>query len=140
MRKSKILSMLRSYPWRKHNVEYVILFGSAVYSSSPRDIDIAVKFGNYSFEKYLSILEGVSSYLKVAEDKIDIIPLDSEDLPAQLILEIYCKGVLLYCADFNRFLNEALRRINISYDFLLTCRKVKCFEALLREVKKSWES
>ena len=92
-----LVEKLRSYPWWKHDLLYVILFGSAVKGTSgPGDVDLAVRFGRYTFEKYLDVLEGVSSYLGLSEDLLDLVVLNGEDLPAELLVEIYSGGVLLY--------------------------------------------
>ena len=133
-----MLDKLKAFPWREWGVEYALLFGSAVKGVVYRDVDIAVKFKRYSFEGYAELLAALASHLRVREDHIDLVPLNREDLPAVLVLEIYTKGVLVYCEDKEAFLDEAFRRINLSYDFLIDSRKLGLVEEAVRAVKRKW--
>jgi len=134
-----ILDKLQKYNWRKHNIEYVIVFGSCLTHPVFHDIDLGVKFIEYSLDEYVDLLEKLSGYLKLREDHIDIVNLNNENLPAQLILEIYTKGKLVYCRNYEDYLDEAFKRINISYDFLIDFKKLRILETALEKVKKSWE-
>ena len=140
MGRAEVLERLKSFPWRRYGVEYAILFGSAARGESFRDIDLAVKFKSYDLDSYSALLCDLASYLGVREDLIDLVPLNREDLPAILILEVYTKGVLVYCRDRDAFIDEALRRINVSYDFLIDARKLRLTEEAVKAVKRGWES
>ncbi len=139
MKPREILEKLQRFNWKKHNIEYVIVFGSCLTQSTFHDIDLAVKFVKYDFNEYVNLLESLSSYLGIREDHIDIVVLNNENLPSQLILEIYTKGNLIYCRDYESYLNEAFRKINVSYDFLIDFRKLKILETALKKVKEKWE-
>ena len=138
MKPQEIIEKLQKYKWEKHNIEYVMVFGSCLTQYNFHDIDLAIKFTKYSFDEYVNLLEGLSNYLKIREDHIDIVILNNENLPAQLILEIYTKGRLIYCHNYEEYLNEALRRINVSYDFLIDFKKLKVLETALKRVKEKW--
>ncbi len=140
MGRAEVLERLKSFPWRRYGVEYAILFESAARGESFRDIDLAVKFKSYDLDSYSALLCDLASYLGVREDLIDLVPLNREDLPAILILEVYTKGVLVYCRDRDAFIDEALRRINVSYDFLIDARKLRLTEEAVKAVKRRWES
>ena len=140
MGRAEVLERLKSFPWRRYGVEYAILFGSAARGERFRDIDLAVKFKSYDLDSYSALLCDLASYLGVREDLIDLVPLNREDLPAILILEVYTKGVLVYCRDRDAFIDEALRRINVSYDFLIDARKLRLTEEAVKAVKRRWES
>jgi len=135
----EILGKLQKYNWREHNIEYVIVFGSCLTRPIFHDIDLGVKFIKYNLDEYVDLLEKLSGYLKLREDHIDIVVLNNENLPAQLILEIYTKGKLVYCRNYEDYLDEAFKRINVSYDFLIDFKKLRILETALEKVKKSWE-
>ena len=81
--------------FKRNKVSLALLFGSAVEGDTPRDVDIAVSFKDYSFNRYIEVYEG----LRHAFDRsdVDLIPLDRAN--AALKLEALFGGILLYAAD-----------------------------------------
>lgn len=134
----KVVEKLREFRWEKYGVEYVVLFGSAVKGGVFHDIDLAVRFKDYCFEKYVNLLCSLAAFIGVREDHIDLVVLD-ERTPVQLVLEIFEKGVVIYYRDWEWFVENSLRLINISSDFVRDLEKLAVIEAAVKEVKKSWE-
>lgn len=139
MEARQLVERLEEFPWGEYGVEYVLLFGSAARGERAHDVDLGVRFAERSYEAYLRLLEALAVHLGVREDHIDIVDLGREELPAELVMEIYTRGRLLYCRDLSAFLDEALRRVNVSYDFLIDCRKLRLLETALEAVRRSWE-
>jgi len=79
----------------ENGVSLAFLFGSIINSATPRDVDIAVLFKNYSFVAYLKSLERLQKALKVKD--IDLVVLNRSN--ARVKLEALLKGVLLFAPD-----------------------------------------
>jgi len=135
---TSVVERLREFRWEEYGVEYVVLFGSAVESELFHDIDLAVRFRDYCFGKYVDLLCSLAAFMGVREDHIDLVVLD-ERTPAQLVLEIFEKGVVVYYRDWEWFIEDSLRLINISSDFVRDLEKLNVVETVVEGVKKSWE-
>ena len=137
--KTEIVNKLKSFNWNKHDIDYVILFGSILQNIEySKDIDLAIKFQNYNFEKYISILEELAKYLNIPEDKIDIVILNESDyIPCSLIIEIYSKGELIYCKNLEEYTRDILSIFNICIDFLIDRKKLRLIEIALKQFR--WE-
>ena len=97
-----------------------------------------MRFKEYSFESYVDLLCNLASFLRVREDHLDIVVLN-ERTPAQLVLEIFKNGVLIYCEDRDFYIEDSLRLINISNDFLRDLKKLKVLETAIKKVMEKWE-
>ncbi|HID27058.1 MAG TPA: DUF86 domain-containing protein [Methanosarcinales archaeon] len=87
--------------FEKNGIELAFIFGSIIESKSPRDVDIAVLFKNYSFKVYLEIYEALHKLLKV--NNIDLVVLNRTN--AAIKLEALLKGVLLFAENKEGLLN-----------------------------------
>jgi uncharacterized protein YutE (UPF0331/DUF86 family)/predicted nucleotidyltransferase len=73
-------------------VRLATLFGSAVTSSMPRDVDVAVLFDTYDFDRYLSLQESLCGVL--GTQRVDLVVLNRAN--AALKLGALLDGELLY--------------------------------------------
>ncbi|MBU1626271.1 DUF86 domain-containing protein [bacterium] len=78
--------------FKENNIELAFLFGSIIESEEPRDIDIAVLFSDYSFDKYIDTYEDLCQALKTR--KIDLVVLNRSN-PA-IKMEALLKGETLF--------------------------------------------
>lgn len=83
--------------FKENNVELAFLFGSIIESEEPRDIDIAVLFSDYSFNKYIDTYEDLCQVLKTR--KIDLVVLNRSN-PA-IKMEAGTKGKVLFSKSEN---------------------------------------
>ena len=129
---------MRSFPWWRYGVEYVILYSSALRDPQhAHDLDLAIEFQHYDFEQYCVLLGDLAKYLGVREDHIDIVVLNQwEEYPAVLILEIYTSGEVLYCRDREKYLRDYVYRVGVSLDFLRDAQKLKLTERALEAARR----
>ena len=127
------------FPWKEYKVRFAILFGSRVTGKVIKgDWDFAVYFSDFKLEYVADLIYGLSKYLKVREDEIDVVPLNMFDhLPCQLILEILDKGKVLYYDDKEFFAWQWLRMRNICQDFMIDYEKLKLHETQMNAVRRS---
>lgn len=138
---SKVLSKIKEVDWTKYGVVYSILFGSASRSDRYEDIDVAILFENYpDVDKLLDLVKKIADKLSISEDRIDIVVLNREDIPCILISEALSKGRIVYCRDFEKCIDDIVRRLEICWDFELAYRKLQLLETALEAVKRSWGS
>jgi predicted nucleotidyltransferase len=130
---------LSKFPWGEHHVKFAILFGSRITGKMIKgDWDFAVYFSDFKLEYVADLIYGLSKYLKVREELIDIVPLNLFDtLPCVLILEIYNKGDIIFYDDREFFAKQWLRMRNICLDFMIDYEKLKLHETQLRAVNRS---
>ncbi len=76
----------------KDGIQLVCLFGSILEQPLARDVDLAVLFREYSFDKYLEALEAASSALKT--NQVDLVVLNRAD--ALLKLRALLGGKIIY--------------------------------------------
>lgn len=102
--------------YAKYKYLYVILFGSYAtsHAKSYSDLDLAVMFKDE--------IDCLSKALDMAMDleekigiKIDIVPLNIAD--TILRYEIYSNGILLFCSDKTRFIDDKINAIDKYLDF-----------------------
>ena len=126
---------LRAFPWSQHGVVYAILFGSSTRRAEARDVDVAVRLEDGGLEAYSALLEALTGFLAVDEDRLDLVSL-SEELPCHLVVEIYTKGVLVYCRSLEAYLEDLRRLLNPCLDYLIDQRKLRTTELLLEAVRR----
>ncbi|RJQ29407.1 MAG: nucleotidyltransferase domain-containing protein, partial [Peptococcaceae bacterium] len=97
IRREKRLSEI----FQQHGVELAFLFGSATDQKmrSTRDIDIAVLFSSYDFNRYLKTLSALTRIIKLKNVDLAVLNLAHPALKMEALL----KGVLLYCASLDTF-------------------------------------
>jgi len=67
---------------RKNGIRLVCLFGSLAQGLPARDVDLAVLFSDYCFDRYIEVLELARRALKV--DSIDVTVLNQANAPVRL--------------------------------------------------------
>lgn len=116
----------------KDGIKLVCLFGSVLEQPVARDIDLAVLFKEYSFDKYLEALEVASSVLQT--NKVDLVVLNRVD--ALLKIRALLAGKVIYAetemshaeaVEEAFFDYEDFRRFMVEYRFYLDKR---CQEGL----------
>jgi predicted nucleotidyltransferase len=129
---------LSNFPWKEYKVRFAILFGSRVTGKIIKgDWDFAVYFSEFKFEYVSDLIYGLSKYLNVREDMIDVVPLNNfENLPCILVLEILDKGRVVYCDDKDFYGKQWLRMRNICTDFMIDYEKLKLHETQIRAVNR----
>lgn len=78
--------------FEENGISLAFLFGSTVDSGTPRDVDIAALFKDYSFGAYLNTYEGLQKFLQAKS--IDLVVLNRSN--ARVKLEALLKGILLF--------------------------------------------
>ncbi len=136
-----VAERLRRVDWARHGVVYVVLFGSAARGDSYEDVDLAVLFEKPpDLETLAKLAEEIAATIGLPEDRVDIVVLNNEDLPCTLILEALGKGVPVYYQDMEAYIEDALRRLKLCWDFEISYRKLDLLETAIAVVKESWES
>ncbi len=137
---NSLIDTLRSLGWNVFNVSYVLLFGSMARGSG-RDIDLAIKFSKKpSLEEIGAILDYVSQVTGYPVKSIDIVVLNSNELPCELIYRIYSKNKPVYIRDLNEYIDDYIRWIKICYDYEIMLRKNRVLETALEVVEGRWGS
>jgi predicted nucleotidyltransferase len=116
----------------KEDCIYAILFGSVALGTAKEysDIDIALKFkkNNDYINKTLRIMSNLSIKLNI---DIDIIPLNIADTIIKY--EIYSNGILLFCKDYNEYMDDYINAIDEYLDFEHIFNKF--YERIVKEIK-----
>ena len=126
-----MLCLLRRVDWGVLGARLVILFGSALRSSSPRDVDLVV-FADEGLgdEVGLRVLEEVE---RVVGREADVyVVADVDDVNCFLLLEALRSGVVVYRD--SRGLDMLVRVVGICNDFIMSRRKVRYTETLVGRV------
>jgi len=138
---SPLVPRFRGFDWGRHGVVYAVLFGSAARGGVFRDVDIAVLFEKSpGLDDVLNLVTDLAEALGVAEDRIDIVPLNSLDVPCTLVEEALGKGVIVYCRSMDVCVGDIVRRLEICWDFETSYRKLGLLDAALEAVKRRWVS
>ncbi|OYT25913.1 MAG: hypothetical protein B6U95_08305 [Thermofilum sp. ex4484_82] len=102
--------------YAKYKYLYVVLFGSYAtgHVKSYSDLDLAIMFENE--------IDCLSKALDVAMDleedmgvKVDVVPLNIAD--TILKYEVYGRGILLFCSNKSRFIDDKINAIDEYLDF-----------------------
>jgi predicted nucleotidyltransferase len=111
---------------------YALLFGSLARGTSKEysDIDIAIKFrkGDDYLNKTLRIMSKLS--IKLNTD-VDVIPLNICDTIIKY--EIYSNGILLFCKDYNEYMDDHVNAIDEYLDFEYVFNKF--YERIVKEIR-----
>lgn len=95
---------------------YVLLFGSRARGDVKdySDVDIAVKFSDpeNSIDKALDLMSSIEEELGVS---VDVVPLNISDTIIKY--EAYCQGILLFCKDYRRYMDDYVNAIDEYLDF-----------------------
>ncbi|MDI6793270.1 MAG: nucleotidyltransferase domain-containing protein [bacterium] len=81
--------------FNQNQIELAFLFGSVLETEEARDIDIAVLFSDYDFDKYINTYEDLCRLLKTRD--IDLVVLNRSN-PA-IKMEALLKGIMLFFKD-----------------------------------------
>ena len=111
---------------------YALLFGSLAHGTFKEysDIDIAIKFkksDNY-LNKTLRIMSKLSIKLNI---DVDVIPLNISDTIIKY--EVYSNGILLFCKDYNEYMDDHINAIDEYLDFEHVFNKF--YEKTVKEIK-----
>jgi predicted nucleotidyltransferase len=111
---------------------YALLFGSLARGTFKEysDIDIAIKFkkGDDYLNKTLRIMSKLS--IKLNTD-VDVIPLNISDTIIKY--EIYSNGILLFCKDYNEYMDDHVNAIDEYLDFEDVFKKF--YERTVKEIR-----
>ena len=111
---------------------YALLFGSLARGTSKEysDIDIAIKFkkGDDYLNKTLRIMSKLSIKLNI---DVDVIPLNICDTIIKY--EIYSNGILLFCKDYNEYMDDHVNAIDEYLDFEYVFNKF--YERTVKEIR-----
>ena len=118
-----------------------MLFGSAARGGAFRDVDLAVLFERSpSLDDVLNLVTDLAETIDVPEDRIDVVPLNSPDIPCILVEEALGRGIVVYCRDMDECIDDIVRRLKICWDFEISYRKLGLLDAALEAVKRRWVS
>jgi uncharacterized protein YutE (UPF0331/DUF86 family) len=123
---------LLSSAFAAHDVQLACLFGSTIDQPLARDIDLAVWFRSYSFEKYVATFEAACQALGTRQ--VDLVVMNRSN--ALLTLRALLSGVVLYAATptvWTDAVVEALRAYDDYSHFLSHYRQLlgqRCREGL----------
>jgi predicted nucleotidyltransferase len=111
---------------------YALLFGFLARGifKEYSDIDIAIKFkkGDDYLNKTLRIMSKLS--IKLNTD-VDVIPLNISDTIIKY--EIYSNGILLFCKDYNEYIDDHVNAIDEYLDFEYVFNKF--YERTVKEIR-----
>ncbi len=111
---------------------YALLFGSLARGTFKEysDIDIAIKFkkGDDYLNKTLRIMSKLSIKLNI---DVDVIPLNICDTIIKY--EIYSNGILLFCKDYNEYMDDHVNAIDEYLDFEYVFNKF--YERTVKEIR-----
>jgi predicted nucleotidyltransferase len=111
---------------------YALLFGSLARGTFKEysDIDIAVKFKKDDdyLNKTLRIMSKLSIKLNI---DVDVIPLNICDTIIKY--EIYSNGILLFCKDYNEYMDDHVNAIDEYLDFEYVFNKF--YERTVKEIR-----
>jgi predicted nucleotidyltransferase len=111
---------------------YALLFGSLARGTSKEysDIDIAIKFkkGDDYLNKTLRIMSKLSIKLNI---DVDVIPLNISDTIIKY--EIYSNGILVFCKDYNEYIDDHINAIDEYLDFEHVFNKF--YEKIVKEIR-----
>lgn len=93
--------------FRDDGVELACLFGSTVGGRPARDVDIAVLFDHYDFDRYLRVLEATQRVL--ATQHVDVVPLNQAAAP--LRLRALLEGVPIFAKTSTSFVEAAVEAL-----------------------------
>ena len=134
-----LVERLRGVDWRRYNVVYAVLFGSAARGCRFNDVDIAVLLRREpGLDELLDLVSAVADATGISDDRVDVVVLNREDLPCALVLEALGRGVPIYYESLEAYLDDALRRLWVCWDFEISYRRLGLLEAAAEAVKRSW--
>ncbi len=118
------------------------LFGSRAEgrSTAASDVDVAVLPAGGGVEERLAlacdVAELASRAFGVPEDRVDIVFLDDESLPIELLFKAVARGVLIYCRDAELYRDLRLRVTSKYLDFRVFKEKLGLTQAYLRALRR----
>lgn len=118
--------------YERHGIELAFLFGSAAEEppAVARDLDVAVLFADYLFQRYLRALDELSALIRRRDVDLVVLNLCS---PA-LKMEVITKGILLYSKNENSFAEFAADAFFAFEDYLYFKREYNtCWRERVRE-------
>ncbi len=134
-----VAARLRGVDWARHGVVYAVLFGSALRGEKFRDIDIAVLFDSVpTLDRVLALVRDIADVLGVPDDCVYLVVLNRDDTPCILVEEALGKGMLIYCGDLERCIEDIVRRLEICWDFEIFYRKLNLLRVAVEAVKRRW--
>lgn len=96
-----------SHVFQDDGVELACLFGSIVGDRPARDVDIAVLFEHYDFDRYLRVLEATQRVL--ATQHVDVVPLNQAAAP--LKLRALLEGIPIFAKTSTSFVEAAVEAL-----------------------------
>jgi uncharacterized protein YutE (UPF0331/DUF86 family)/predicted nucleotidyltransferase len=96
-----------SHVFRDNGVELACLFGSVLEDRPARDVDIAVLFERYDFDRYQRVLEATQRVL--AAQHVDVVPLNHAAAP--LRLRALLEGVPIFARSATSFVEAAVEAL-----------------------------
>jgi len=116
----------------KEDCVYALLFGSMARGMTKEysDIDMAIKFKKDDdyLNKILKIMSNLSIKLNI---DVDVIALNIADTIIKY--EIYSNGVLIFCRDYNEYMDDYINAIDEYLDFEHVFNKF--YEKIVKEIR-----
>ncbi len=136
-----IANRLKGLVLRKYQgmFELVLLFGSLVYGryTPLSDIDIGVEFTNdEAFNALPSFISDVALELNLPEDRIDVVPLNADDLPIGLMYDAVVRGLPIYVRDWGKYVYEKVKVFSEYADFQVFLRTKGIKDLYLKSLRR----
>ncbi len=130
-----VLNALKSIDWRLVGASLVLVHGSALQRSNPRDVDLIVvpSEGIDPEDLAMKVMEIVENVLGLEADVYVLT--DPSDANCFLVLEAFGKGIVLHQDPYGR--EVWVKAVNICNDFMLSRRSVRYTETLIEKVMSS---
>lgn len=113
---------------------YVLLFGSRARGDVKdySDVDIAVKFSDSenSIDKALDLMSAIEEELGIS---VDVVSLNVADTIIKY--EAYSQGILLFCRDYRRYMDDYVNAIDEYLDFEPIFNRF--YQEVLKEIKNA---
>ena len=115
---------------------YVIIFGSRAIGTDKcySDLDVAIMFDDQA-EDVIKISQDIAFEIEEkTEIKTEVVPLNIAD--TVLKYEVYSQGILVYCRDYERYLDDKLNAIDQYLDFQEIFQKH--YKRVVREILNAY--
>lgn len=118
---------------RKYECIYAVLFGSYARGESKKysDIDIAVMFRKNNIDYLSKAMDIAFDLEEIFNVKVDVVPLNIADLIVRY--QVYSEGILAYCEDYNKYMDDKIDSIDLYLDFSYHFEKF--YRKTLREIR-----
>ena len=126
----------------KDRILFVTVYGSRVRGKATKlsDLDVAIYPKTKNLDEKLLIAYEIpylaSKAFNLPDDKIDLLFLDEEIIPIELLYKAVVEGILVYCSEMDFYKNFRLKILSEYMDFQVFRNKLKLAEKFLKALER----